>query len=362
MRLVRLSLLLLLAVTFVGTALAAPGTHPAKDWNYVSNPRPNAIIPEQEPNDVCPGQSMNIGDEINPASLIPGDTDYYQFYGTAGQVVTIQTGPVNSGDCTDTMIYLYYGCNTSYLIMNDDGSVAPCYVYSLISQYTLPYTGYYQIQVVGYANAQTGPYVLDVTAPVVNPPDPNDTCNPDYLIADGTQGVLNGDMTYDNNNYDPGSGGCSTGFAEQGVDVAYMMNLTAGDVVDMTYNTPGFDASFYIITDCSNPAGSCVVGADASYDTEVIDWTVPTTGTYWLILDHYGLNSGKGPWNLSYTIVSPTPTGACCDPVTGDCTVTTQAGCGGQYLGDGISCTPNPCTQPVPTKESTWGQIKAQYR
>ena len=29
------------------------------------------------------------------------------------------------------------------------------------------------------------------------------------------------------------------------------------------YVTPGFDASFYVITDCANPAGSCVIGADA---------------------------------------------------------------------------------------------------
>ena len=404
MRFVRVLLLLALALVLAGTSFAAPGAHSPKShpWTFISNPHPNAIFPEQEPNDVCPGvQTINIGDEINPAAISQaGDQDWYQFYGTAGQTVTIQTGPVNSGDCTDTVMYLYFGCNTSYLTYNDDGLVAPCYLYSLISNYVLPYTGYYQIQVIGYANSATGPYKLDVTAPVVNPPDPNDTCNPAYSIADCTNGVLNGDMTYDHNDYDPGSGGCSTGYAEQGLDVAYMMNLQAGDIVDMTYYTPNFDAAFYVVTDCSNVPGTCVIGADAAYDTEVIHWVVGSTGTYWLILDHYGYQTGAGPWTLTYTIncagptgaccdangnctvtsqaqcggtwmggiscdpnPCPQPTGACCDPSTGNCTVTTQAGCQAplQWQGAGTNCSPNPCPPPVPTKTSSWGQIKHQY-
>jgi hypothetical protein len=36
-------------------------------------------------------------------------------------------------------------------------------------------------------------------------------------------------------------------------------------------------------------------------------------------------------------------TGACCDPDTGACTITTEAECEGSYLGDGIDCDPNPC-------------------
>ncbi|MFH0983457.1 MAG: hypothetical protein V2A79_18215 [Planctomycetota bacterium] len=39
----------------------------------------------------------------------------------------------------------------------------------------------------------------------------------------------------------------------------------------------------------------------------------------------------------------PPPTGACCDPATGACTVTTQLGCAGEYQGDGTDCDPNPC-------------------
>jgi len=52
-------------------------------------------------------------------------------------------------------------------------------------------------------------------------------------------------------------------------------------------------------------------------------------------------------------------TGACC--IDGQCTITTEVDCGGQWLGpDYPSCDPNPCP-PVPVLESTWGAIKNQY-
>jgi hypothetical protein len=64
---------------------------------------------------------------------------------------------------------------------------------------------------------------------------------------------------------------------------------------------------------------------------------------------------------------SPNPcpqpaTGACC--IGEDCFVRTEAECtaaGGEYKGDDVSCDPNPCI-PIPTIETTWGQIKSNYR
>ncbi|MFN8549579.1 MAG: right-handed parallel beta-helix repeat-containing protein [Candidatus Eisenbacteria bacterium] len=49
-----------------------------------------------------------------------------------------------------------------------------------------------------------------------------------------------------------------------------------------------------------------------------------------------------GAWG---TGCSATPTGACCETGTGQCIVTYQNLCaqGGEYLGDGVSCDPNPC-------------------
>jgi len=56
------------------------------------------------------------------------------------------------------------------------------------------------------------------------------------------------------------------------------------------------------------------------------------------------------------------PTGACC--INNTCFTYTERECmsqGGEYKGNDVPCSPDPCN-PTPTKESTWGQIKAQYR
>jgi hypothetical protein len=56
------------------------------------------------------------------------------------------------------------------------------------------------------------------------------------------------------------------------------------------------------------------------------------------------------------------PVGACCFP-SGSCLVGTEVDCeeaDGIYVGDGISCDPDPCL-PVPLNESTWGRIKARF-
>jgi len=56
------------------------------------------------------------------------------------------------------------------------------------------------------------------------------------------------------------------------------------------------------------------------------------------------------------------PTGACC--IGQDCFIYTAAECialGGEYKGDGVGCDPNPCII-VPVEDTTWGQIKSNYR
>lgn len=55
--------------------------------------------------------------------------------------------------------------------------------------------------------------------------------------------------------------------------------------------------------------------------------------------------------------------GACCQPLTGGCTVVLEADCGPDHFwqGMGTDCDPNPC-QPTPAEATSWGRIKAQYR
>ena len=55
--------------------------------------------------------------------------------------------------------------------------------------------------------------------------------------------------------------------------------------------------------------------------------------------------------------------GACCLQ-NGSCVLLSSEDCtahSGSWLGEGTSCTPNPCP-PTPVERTSWGRIKQQYR
>ncbi|MCK4460883.1 MAG: hypothetical protein KAW46_03715, partial [candidate division Zixibacteria bacterium] len=98
--------------------------------------------------------------------------------------------------------------------------------------------------------------------------------------------------------------------------------------------------------------------ADGHY---MFPWIWPEYNPEWVSIDVRGFNfiipggvimhacvaEGTGEsMDLSF-VINSRPTGACCDPLTGDCYVTTAEGCTGDYMGDGTDCNPNPCPQPT---------------
>ena len=64
-----------------------------------------------------------------------------------------------------------------------------------------------------------------------------------------------------NNDIDPGGGSCGQG---AGNDVVYSFTPSATDTytIGATPTKPA-DLSLYVITNCANPAGTCVAGANA---------------------------------------------------------------------------------------------------
>ncbi len=64
----------------------------------------------------------------------------------------------------------------------------------------------------------------------------------------------------------------------------------------------------------------------------------------------------------SFTCGAPPAVGGCC--VGNECYLLGQAQCadeGGVYLGDGATCSPNPCN-PTPARKQSWGKLKSIYR
>jgi hypothetical protein len=401
MRLASVIAALILALR-IGTTLAAvdkPVKTEEPEWHWdLTGAR--ATYAEVEPNNSCvTAQPMACGDIIDPAQIdVAGDYDYYSFQGTAGLPITIGTDASDlcDPDAGDTYIYLY-DQNCSVLAQDDDSGPG---LYSLISSYNPTYTGTFYAVVRHYGSSGTGCYKLfvncappatgaccfpgpicevmtqsacateggtyqgDNTVCVPNPcpyPPWNDTCVDPVELLRCSSGQTAATLTNASNNYSPTTGGC-TGYTANGKDVVYVATLVAGDLLHLVYTTPAYDGSIYVVTDCSDVAGTCVVGEDDP-EPETIDWIATADGTYYIIADAYTYNGGAD-FTLEWTISCPPPMGACCLDDQGNCQVMTEAEClgqNGQYQGDNTLCAPNPCPI-VPGRDATWGQIKAGFR
>ena len=356
-------LLLLAGLAFVTTAvLADPNNVEPKEWHFFLGSE-RTVYPECAPdpgcNDTCTtAQGMAIDDLINPAYLDAGNLDWYTWEANAGDCLNMGTDAYIPGDCTDTYIELYASDCTTLLAGDDDSG--PC-LYSLIQNFTAPYTGRYNLKVRGYSGSSYGEYLFFVSR--CGGGLPNDRCEGAIDIPRCSAGTVNGDTYGARNDYDPGSGGCSSGYPEAGKDVVYVMNLLAGDVVDMTYTQLQYDTAFYVVTDCSNVAGTCIVGADDTYtgEPEVIHFVAPADDAYFVILDAYGTDSG-GPWTMDYNIYCPAPEACCFDDAS--CLDLLRDEClrlGGTPQGAGTDCAHVQCPF-VPVNSTTWGQIKSSYR
>lgn len=156
-----------------------------------------------------------------------------------------------------------------------------------------------------------------------------------FWIENQTGGVLSGDV-----GLDPGF--CDTG-AFRIVAGAGHYDLAVGQRHDVTveFAPPSTDLFFCsILTGCTADVdvegGGIAIGACCDPETGGCEVTSE--------VDCLGEFQGSG------TECPPDPpcpqpaTGACCDPGTGACTITTGPDCFDEYLGDDTSCEPNPCT------------------
>jgi hypothetical protein len=181
--------------------------------------------------------------------------------------------------------------------------------------------GTYYIVVDGYGSSGAFcDFTLAVTCVECTPPPPpppNDTCAGAYdLFAQGMQDFTV-DLTLYTNAYNLAYGGC-TGYTTPGPDATYVVTLLPGETI--TVREEGTcDMALYLVTDCADPLGTCVVGSDncCTGVTESIMYTSAEGGTYYVIVDAYS-----------------------------------AAGCEVHVVIEGI----------VATESATWGEIKGMYR
>lgn len=253
-------------------------------------------VPELEPNDT-PAQAnlLGCGNTLRPASIAvqtPRDTDWVAFSANAGDIITFGTDADGPTPVGDTRISILRDDGVTVLGTNDDRGLGN--EYSLLS-ICAPYTGTYYGRIAAFSS-QTGTYMAFLTcAPSTAP---NDQCADAINIPCGSID-LSGSTANACPDYTLPNGGC-TRFAANGRDVVYKVNVLAGDSLYLDYVQSATDASIYLVTDCADPAGTCVVGEDSTLvgGHETLSYKFTSPGTYYIILDSFSVGS-SGPWTAT---------------------------------------------------------------
>ncbi len=174
----------------------------------------------------------------------------------------------------------------------------------------------------------------------------NDVCATAFDVSAG--GTFNGVLSDYTDNYEPD---VCINFGAPGPDAVWSVNAVAGQFLRASM-TGGFDASLYVVSDCSDIAGTCGAGSDSG-TIETIDYVIPTDGTYYIITDAFSSNA-SGSFSLTVDLVTPicTPGATVC---VGDNIETCRADgtgfdsemCPGTCDANVNQCAGNACGSPV---------------
>jgi hypothetical protein len=294
----RILLLLLILVLVAGMVSVAVAVKPSLEKPLVTF-QGKTRATEVEPNDDCTtATALALGDPME-ASIDPiGDNDWFELEATAGLCVNFETRPGEGQSGGDTRMWLWAADCTTQLAFNDDGGEG---LYSKFS-FTFETAGTFFIEVDEYGdNGVIGAYVL--TAEECPPPPENENCSaPIDLQLQGLQ-QFEVDLCQYVNDYTPAAPECTNDYTANGPDALYSIDLYEGQTFSACENpSSGFiDLSIWLVSDCSDPENTCLVGDDSG-NPECVIWTAEYTGTYYLIVDTY---SGCGLVTVS--IDAPIP-------------------------------------------------------
>lgn len=176
---------------------------------------------------------------------------------------------------------------------------------------------------------------------------PNDTCAT-ATVVDCMTGIIAG-LTLDGANKDVTlvSAGSCTGFDADGPEIVYSFTPTSDVLVNAGMsNVSGFDATFYVVTDCADTNATCVAGDDSG-GIEEVTFSATAGTTYFMVTDSWTDDPALGTSFDFFISCTNAGFGSCClangacvDVTSGD---TECMGLGGTYNGDGSSCATTIC-------------------
>jgi len=305
-------LILLAAILVLGLAGAAAAEKPKLEKPLVPF-QGQVRATEVEPNNWCDtATTLTLGDPME-ASINPiADEAFFAFTATAGLCVIFETHPGEGVVGGDTRMWLYADDCATELAFDDDGGDG---LYSRLA-YEFTADGTYYINVDEYGdNGTIEAYVL--TADECPPPPTNDDCSGAIDLQEQSLQEFEVELCDYVNDYTPAQPECTNDYPANGPDALYKIYLTAGETFSVCENPcSGYiDLSIWLVSDCTDPENTCLVGDDSG-NPECVTWVAAYEGWYFLIVDTY-------------------------------------SGCG---------CVVVSIDQPVSTDNRSWGTLKAQYR
>jgi hypothetical protein len=157
-------------------------------------------------------------------------------------------------------------------------------------------------------DGQAGDFTLDIEIGACESQDcnfpPHDTCEEAVVFCGDVNIFCRDNTTGAANDYTPSYGGC-TGYSANGPDVVYTINLWPMGSVYCSIDAQ-FDASLYMVTDCTDIDGTCVVGSDSAYGFEEISYQSVDGGVYYIIADGYSTSS-YGEFVLTVNVAGSGP-------------------------------------------------------
>jgi len=178
---------------------------------------------------------------------------------------------------------------------------------------------------------------------------PNDECSGAIFISEGSTSFTTVGGTTSSDAFDE-TGCTDTYLGDMNDDVWFAWTAPASGTITLaTCNNVDFDTDIVIyVGNCGSKTQiGCNGDGDGCSDYSSSATADVSGGSLYIFrVGGYNANAtGSGDLALSL-VPSGDPVGACC--TLGSCSVTTQADCGGTYLGNGSDCSDDPCT-PDPT-------------
>lgn len=221
--------------------------------------------------------TLAVGGSVSGQIERSGDNDWFAVSLTAGQRYTFNLDPTTSGGLSDPYLNLY-GSSGSWLASNDDTN-------GLASQisFTASSSGTYYLGARAYSSG-TGSYVLRTTG----------SSSDDYAANSGTSGYVAVGTTVNGRIEASGDSDWFAVTLSAGQTYRFNLNGAANSgLSDPTLTLYSASGSFLASNDDAN-------GTTASQ----IDFTVTSSGTYYLAANGYGASNGA--YQLTTTAVNQT--------------------------------------------------------